>query len=618
MPGAALPLLVTCALLAPGAPATAAPATAAPDGAAALRELERTTPALRRPEPPRQAVAVGTGGAVASVDPEATRIGLDVLRRGGNAVDAAVATAAALGVTEPYSAGIGGGGFFTYLDASTGRVHALDGRETAPAALRENSFTDASGKPLPFPEVVSSTLSVGVPGTPATWEEALRRWGSRPLPELLAAPAVLAARGFTVDQTFHDQTAANAARFAEFTSTAELFLPGGAPPAVGSTFRNPGLARTYAEIALGGVEEVYRGDIAGDIVDTVARPPVAPGVTRTVRTGGMTRADLEAYTAPERPATRVRYRGLDVWGFPPPSSGGTTVGEALNILESSPLATMSGTQAAHHVLEASALAFADRNRWVGDPDVQDVPTRSLLSQAFADSRACLVDPTRTLPRPVAPGSLRYGESACESAGTGTATGYEGDSTTHLVTSDREGNVVSYTLTIEQTGGSGIVVPGRGFILNNELTDFSFTPVVAGQPDPNLPGPGKRPRSSMAPTIVLRDGEPLLALGSPGGATIITTVLQVLVDRLDRGASLPEAVARPRVSERNNATANAEPEFIASPLGAELRALGHAYTPTAEIGAVAALEFLPGGTVQAVAEPRRRGGGAAGVVRPGRR
>ncbi|NAZ83494.1 gamma-glutamyltransferase [Kineococcus sp. R8] len=564
--------------------------------------------------PARQAVATGYGGTVASVDPDATQVGLDVLRRGGNAVDAAVATAAALGVTEPYSAGVGGGGFLVSYDARTRRVSTIDGRETAPAALTETGFLDpATGSPRPFADLVNSTLSVGVPGTPATWDAALRRSGTMPLADVLSGARSLAERGFVVDGEFHDQTVANAERFADFSSTADLFLPGGEAPAVGSVFRNPDLARTYGLLAEHGVGALYGGELGRAVVDTVTAPPVAPGVEREVLRGAMTLDDVAAYRAVPRKPTRVRHAGLDVYGMPAPSSGGTTVGEALNILRAKG-SGYTGADLEHLRLEAAALAFADRNRYVGDPDVVDVPQRELLSSRFAASRACLVDVASTLPRPLAAGALHTGVS-CPAGGPANPTPYEGESTTHLVTADAQGNVVSYTLTIEQTGGSGIVVPGRGFLLNNELTDFNAAPVVAGQPDPNLPGPGKRPRSSMAPTIVLQGSRPLLATGSPGGATIIGTVLGILVNRLDGGMDLPAAIAAPRVSEQNGVRATAEQAYVDSPLGVEMQARGHALTPTDEIGAAVGLEFLADGRIQAVAEPERRGGGAAGVVHP---
>ena len=365
--------------------------------------------------PPKDPIAVGRGGAVSSVDPYATEIGLNVLERGGNAVDAAVATAAALGVTEPYSAGIGGGGFFVYYDARSGKVHTIDGRETAPAAMQEDSFVDpGTGLPIPFADAVTSGLSVGVPGTPATWELALDRWGSIDLKQALRPAARLATRGFVVDETFQQQTAANAARFAAFTSTRELFLPGGAPPEVGSVLRNPDLARTYTSLGKRGTDYLYDGRLGEDIVATVMQPPVVPGSTLNVRPGLMRLPDLDDYRAVRRAPTLIDYRGLTVAGMAPPSSGGSTVGEALNILERSDLAALDRSEALHRYLEATALAFADRNRYVGDPAFVDVPLTELLSQGFADERACLIGATAAA-KPVPPGSPDGAYAPCAAA-----------------------------------------------------------------------------------------------------------------------------------------------------------------------------------------------------------
>jgi gamma-glutamyltranspeptidase/glutathione hydrolase len=564
----------------------------------------------------KQPTATGTGGAIATVDLDASAAGLEVLRSGGNAVDAAVAAAATLGVTEAYSAGVGGGGFMVVYLARQRRVVTIDGRETAPAAFREDSFIDpATGQPIPFAERVTSGLGVGVPGTVATWQKALRQYGTRPLGELLAPAIRVAERGFVVDQTFHDQTVANAARFAAFPATAELFLPGGAAPPVGSVLRNPDLAGTYRLLARHGTFPFYRGRVAEAIASTVQDPPVDPASTLNVRPGLMTEADLAAYRALDRRPTRVRYRGHQVYGMGPPSSGGSTVGEALNILEGYDLGAESYTQALFHYLEATRLAFADRNRWVGDPDFVEVPLRGLLSQGFADERRCLIGETANV-SPVPPGDPfpPFGPG-CPAGGQAVAGPAERPATTHLSVADRWGNVVSYTLTIEQTGGSGIVVPGYGFLLNNELTDFNPAPLFAGVPDPNLPAPGKRPRSSMSPTIVFRDGRPVLAVGSPGGATIITTVLQILMEHLDRGRSLPEAIAAPRVSQRNGTLSDAEPAFLTSPEAAALQALGERFQSVPEIGAAAGIAFLGKGRLQAAAEPVRRGGGSALVVHP---
>ncbi|MFF3314374.1 gamma-glutamyltransferase [Streptomyces sp. NPDC003035] len=567
------------------------------------------------PKPPlKEPVAVGYGGAVASVDADASAAGIEVLRKGGNAVDAAVAVAAALGVTEPYSAGIGGGGYFVHYDARTRTVHTIDGRETAPRSADANLFVE-NGKPIPFEEGMTSGRGVGTPGTPATWKTALDAWGSKPLRSLLEPAGRLAREGFTVDATFRAQTAANEARFRDFPASSELFLPGGRLPVVGSTFKNPDLARTYEKLAREGVGALYRGPLARDIVNTVRTPPVREGATRVVRSGDLTERDLAAYETVNRRPTKLSYRGLDVYGMAPSSSGGTTVGEALNILERTDLSTASETAYLHRFVEASRIAFADRGRWVGDPAFEDVPTRELLSQRFADSRACLIRDDAVLTSPLAPGDPRD-PADCASGGTAAPTTYEGENTTHLTVADKWGSVVSYTLTIESTGGSGITVPGRGFLLNNELTDFSFAPANPAVHDPNLPGPAKRPRSSMSPTIVLDGhGRPVLALGSPGGATIITTVLQTLTGVVDRGLPLVDAIAAPRASQRNQATTELEPGLWNSPLKGELEAIGHGFRQNPEIGAATGVQRLADGRWVAAAETERRGGGSAMVVRP---
>ncbi|MBV7694104.1 gamma-glutamyltransferase [Streptomyces sp. TRM70350] len=576
---------------------------------AAAAPAPRTTPVEKVP------VAVGYGGAVASVDADASAAGIEVLRKGGNAVDAAVATAAALGVTEPYSAGIGGGGYFVYYDARSRSVHTIDGRETAPLTADEKLFTE-NGKAIPFAEAVTSGLSVGTPGTPATWQTALRSWGSKPLRTLLKPAERLARDGFTVDATFRAQTASNEARFRNFPDTAKLFLPGGELPVVGATFTNPDLAQTYEELGRKGVGALYRGQLAKEIVDTVNDPPVDPASGYHARPGDLSLKDLAAYRTKNQAPSKTSYRGLGVYSMAPSSSGGTTVGQALNMLERTDLSKASEAQYLHRSIEASRIAFADRGRWVGDPAFEDVPTKELLSQKYADSRACLIKDDAVLTSPVAPGDPRD-PAACSAGGTAAPTTYEGDSTTHLTTADKWGNVVSYTLTIEQTGGSGITVPGRGFILNNELTDFSFTPANPAVHDPNLPGPGKRPRSSMSPTIVLDEHrKPVVALGSPGGATIITTVLQTLTGFLDRGLPLVDAIAAPRASQRNAAQTELEPGlYDDGELRQRLQDIGHSFRLTPEIGAATAVQRLPGGKWLAAAEKERRGGGSAMVVRP---
>jgi gamma-glutamyltranspeptidase/glutathione hydrolase len=597
---------VTAAAIGVPAALAAAPATAGPPGRVDPGSTASTAPL------PKVAVMRGAGGAVASVDRDASQIGIDVLRRGGTAADAAVATAAALGVTEPYSTGIGGGGFFVYYDAKAHRVSTVDGRETAPSTFTETTFIDpTTGEPYPFNTVVNSGLSIGTPGTPATWDLVARTWGKRSLSDLLAPAQHLAERGFVVDQTFHDQTASNAARFSNFPETARVFLPGGSAPAVGSTFRNPDMAKAYALIRAQGVGAVYGGALGRAIVAEAQHPTTKPGVS--VLAGQLTTDDLRAYRANLKAPVHSEYRGLDVYGMPTPSSGGIAVAEILNLLEAydkrtgTALKDVSNTQYLHRFSEASATAFADRNRWVGD--VPGVPTDELVSQAFADERACIFSETAAHSRPIAPADLAQ---PCAPSGARQGEPREGLSTSHLTVADKWGNVASYTLTIEQTGGSGITVPGYGLLLNNELTDFNFAPLTAGVPDPNLPGPGKRPRSSMSPTIILKDGAPWLGVGSPGGATIITSVAQTITEYVDRDLALVDAVAAPRLSSRNGAE-QAEPTL--AEIGA-LRSMGHVINTTPEIGAVTAIRILAKNAFEAVAEPTRRGGGSAMVARAG--
>ncbi|EWC60437.1 Gamma-glutamyltranspeptidase [Actinokineospora spheciospongiae] len=576
--------------------------------------LSPATASATHPAPGRTPLATGYGGAVVSDTVESTQAGLAVLRRGGTAADAAVAVAATLGVTDPFVAGLGGGGYFVHYDARTGRVSTIDGRETTPRAGDDKMFIDpATGQPYPFTTAVTSGLSVGVPGMLATWERALEKWGRFSLADTLRPAIDVADRGYPLTPALRGQIVSNEARLKQFTSSAELFLPGGSVPAVGAVLRNPDLAATYREIARTGTRAFYGGAVGRDVAEATQNPPLAPDATITPPKGRMTVADLKAYKTIDQAPTHMRYRGLDVYGMAPSSSGGITVGEALNILETSDLGGLDRTQALHRYLEASKLAFADRGRYIGDPRFVDVPQRALLSDVFAASRACLIDPTRVIPAPAAPGNPAAPGSCAPARGTEAPDNEV--HTNHFVVSDARGNVVSYTNTIEQLGGSAIVVPGRGFLLNNELTDFNFAPTQGTAPDPNLPAAGKRPRSSMSPTIVLKDGRPWLALGSPGGSTIITTVLQILVNRIDLGMSLPDALAAPRASQRNTAATTAEPAFISAAGG--LTALGHAFTPQAEIGVAAAIEFTGHGKLLAVGEPTRRGGTSAGVVFPTR-
>ena len=588
--------------------------------AALAGTLVNGLPAQATPPVTKAPVAVGRGGAASTVDIDATRVAIDVLRHGGNAVDATVAAAATLGVTEPFSSGLGGGGFLVFYNARTKTVHTIDGREAAPASMKVDAFINpATGQPYAFQEARISGISVGRARDAADLADRAAEVG-HDLAARRAAPGDPGGRpGLRRRPDVRQQVNDNLTAFSQFSSTSALYLPGGAPPAVGSTFSNPDLAQTYRLLSRQGMGAFYRGELAADIVRTVQHPPVveAPSVQWpfAIRPGELEASDLAGYDVRTPRPTHMRYRGFDVFGMPTPSSGGSTVGEGLNIVENWDLGDLSRTQALHRYLEASALAFADRNRYVGD-DTPRALLDELLSQGFARERACQIDPAHALAKPVAPGDPDGSYAQCTAAAPASVVTDE-RGTTNLTVADRWGNVVEYTLTIEQIGGNAMVVPGRGFLLNNELTDFNFTPTQGTAKDPNLPAPGKRPRSSMAPTILLSHGKPFLATGSPGGSSIITTVFQILLNRIDFDMALPEAVAAARASQRNIATAQAEPAFLASPEAAELTALGHVFAPTPEIGAATGVEFLPNGQVVAVAEPVRRGGGSAAVVRPSR-
>ena len=556
-----------------------------------------------------QPVAQGTGGSAATVDSVATTAATDALRAGGNAVDAAVAAAAVLGVTEPFSAGIGGGGFMV-IRTPDGEVTTIDSREKAPASMQPDSFME-NGVALPFNEARYSGLSGGVPGTVAGWDRALRQYGTWSLGRALERGIDVAREGFVIDQTFFDQALANVDWFNDITSSEALYLdPDGSPHNVGTVQRNPDMARAYERIGHLGVKGFYRGAIADALVEAVRNPPLTPegeADDHGWRPGLMTMRDLRDYSAPEREPTRVGYRDYEVFGMGPPSSGGSTVGEALNILERVPLGDLDRIEQLHWFLEASRFSFADRNAYLADPAFFDVPLSGLLSDSFAAERHALIDGDAAATSPVPPGDP-YGNQSAAAGASGFF--HPAQSTTHLTVADSEGTVVSYTFTIESTGGNGIVVPGWGFLVNNELTDFNFDSLT----HPNRADGGKRPRSSMAPTIVTKAGAPFLATGSPGGSMIITTVLQILMERIDAGKTLPEAIAEPRASQRNTAATAAEPAFRAA-YEDDLSELGHTFTTSAEIGAVTGIEFLSGGEMQAAAEPVRRGGGSAQVVSP---
>ncbi|WP_437945618.1 gamma-glutamyltransferase [Sorangium sp. So ce296] len=573
--------------------------------------------------------ATGQRGAAATVDLRGTLAAIEVLKRGGNAVDAAVAAAGVLGVTDPFSCGIGGGGFMLIYLADGDEVIALDHRETAPSRLEARLYYEG-GAPVAFNELVTSGLSVGVPGTVRGWSDALRRYGTLGLGDVLQRAIQVAEAGFDVDETFFEQTGRNLPRFQAITSSKALFLgPDAKPWPVGTVFKNPDLAATYRLIAEGGEKAFYEGQVAAAIVAAVKEPPVEPGSALDVRAGVLELSDLRDYEARVRPALSTTYREYTIYGVGLPSSGGVAVAEALNLLEGYDMATLTPVEVLHRYLGASRLAFADRGAFLGDPEFVDAPVKGLLSKDYADARRALIDLAAAPSAAAEPGdpyafqsdpSPAPGRARTAKGGSAGPKDADDNETTHITVSDAAGNIVSYTCTIEYEGGNGIVVPGYGFLLNNELTDFTIQPDPSS-PHPNVAEPGKRPRSSMSPTIVLKDGKPALALGSPGGSTIITTVLQILVNHIDLGLPIDEALSAPRLSQRNSGdgSTDAETAFLSAPEAEGLASLGHALSDAAtlggEIGAATALRFHGDGTVTAVAEPVRRHGGSAMVERP---
>ena len=572
----------------------------------------------------KEPVAVGSGGAVASMDTDASQAGIDVLKHGGNAIDAAVATASTLGVTIPFVAGPGGGGFMVIYLAKTHQIVTINGRETCPAACTPTMFTDPkTGQPLDYDYASDQPLATGVPSMVATWAKAVNLYGRRSLASDLQPAIGVAERGVRVNQDFVQLTQSDLPELQAYPASHWLLTSSGDPLPAGTLLRNPDLARTYQLLARYGPSYLYDGPLGQAIVQADDHPVLTPGQTVVRLPGIMTMADLGAYQAQVMAPTHVQYRGLDIYSMAPPSSSGSTVGEVLNILSGYNLAAEPRATALFHYLEASRLAYADRNAYVGDPRYVSVPLSGLLDPAFAATRRCLIH-DQALVSPVAPGNPNPPYAGCASS-SASQMAPEGGHTNNIVTVDKWGDIAAYTNTINFFGGSGETVPGYGFLLNNEMTDFDFTPSTPpGIPDPNLPAGGKQPRSSMGPVIAFAGGQPVFSVGAAGGSTIPTTILQVILNHVDFGMSLAAALAAPRVSQRNSATSLAEPDFYNSALAQQLTSqFGEQFTlATGPIlpldnypGDATALQVLGHDRFEAIAEPVRLGGGSALVVHP---
>ncbi|MEJ0074131.1 MAG: gamma-glutamyltransferase [Alphaproteobacteria bacterium] len=532
---------------------------------------------------------VAQHGMVASQEKRATHVGVEILKAGGNAVDAAVAVGFALAVTHPQAGNIGGGGFMLVHLHDRNKTVAIDYRETAPAAMTKDVFLDEKGEADPK-KSRDSALGVGVPGTVAGLALAHERYGSGKftLAQLIAPAIRLAREGFDVDDDLADSLPRAQPRLARWPASAKIFLKGdGAPLGRGDRLVQSDLAASLDTIAREGPRAFYEGPLAEKLIASLRQ-----------KGGIMTPEDLKGYQAIVRPAVRGSYRGYDIASMPPPSSGGVHLIQILNILEGFPLRELGAESAAtlHLMIEAMKPAYADRAEFLGDPAFVTVPVAGLISKRYAAELRARIDPERARPAQ----SVRAGNPAA----------HEGDNTTHFSVVDADGNAVANTYTLNFSYGLGLVAEGTGILLNNELDDFAAKPgapnaygLVGG--DANAPGPGKRPLSSMSPTIMFHDGRVFLVTGTPGGSRIITTVLQVILNVVDHQMNIAEAVTAPRVHHQW------VPDIVFAERGLSpdtvrlLEARGHKIITAATSGSANSILVTPDWTTGA-ADPRQRG------------
>jgi gamma-glutamyltranspeptidase/glutathione hydrolase len=531
---------------------------------------------------------------VAAANPHAARAGMEILRAGGSALDAAIAVQMVLNLVEPQSSGIGGGAFIMHWSEADKRIAAYDGRESAPAAARPDRFLRPDGTPMGMGEAIASGRSVGVPGVLRALELAHAKHGRLPWPRLFEPAIRLAEKSFAVSPRLHRLIAADPLLPRNAAARAYFYLADGRALPVGHLMKNPELAAVLRRVAAQGPDAFYRGDIARDMVAAVAS---------AASPGDLSEGDLASYRALEREPTCGSYRGKRVCGMPPPSSGGIAVLAILGVLERFDMANVrpNSSQAAHLFAEAARLAYADRDHFVGDPAFVQVPVAGLIDAAYLRDRAALVQPEKSMLRalpgkPVgAPVSLGR-DATLESSGT-----------SHLSVVDAQGNAVAMTTTVESAFGSRILV--HGFLLNNELTDFSLVPDDGGKPLANRVEPGKRPRSAMAPTFVFSpDGSLSMAVGSAGGPAIINYVAKTLVAAIDWKQGMQQAVAAPNMGSRNRET-ELERGSALEGTAAALRAMGH---PVALVDMVSGTQGIqratrgPSFTLTGGADPRREG------------
>ncbi len=529
---------------------------------------------------------------VAAANPHAAEAGRHILRRGGNAVDAAITMQMVLNLVEPQSSGIGGGGFLLYYDSASDELSTYDGRETAPAGATGDMFLGFFEEPQAFFEAVVGGKSVGVPGLLRMLELAHQHHGTLPWKSLFSPAIKLAKRGFAISPRLHGLVARDKYLRTSAAAKGYFYTPEGDPLAVGEKLVNRPLARTFRAIAQNGTRVFYEGWVAQDIVAAIREAPDNPGT--------LSLADLAAYKAKERHALCRAYRRWQICGMPPPSSGGITLLQSLGILESFNLASLdpATTETVHLLAEATRLAFADRNAYLADPDFISVPQQGLLDSGYLSERASLISPHKRIKR-VFPGTPDHLQQL--NLMPGETFGYP--STTHISVIDGEGNAVAMTSSIENTFGSRLMVDG--FLLNNQLTDFSFRPKAAGKEVANRVEPGKRPLSSMAPTLVFTEkGKLALVLGSPGGTNIIPYVLKTVVAALDQGQNIQQAINLPNHSNRGSITL-IEKGTPLEMLEYNLTRMGHEVVIRPMTSGLHGLQVTPDGLLGG-ADPRREG------------
>ena len=534
---------------------------------------------------------VARNGMVATEQELASQIGLDILKSGGNAVDAAVGIGFALAVALPNAGNLGGGGFMVVHDAKTGKNIALDFREVAPAGASRDMYLDANGKVVDGKSLYTH-YAIGVPGTVAGMEHALKSWGTLPLAKVVAPAAALAAKGFPVSETLAKILQQEKKNMGQWPATRAIFWKNGEPLKAGDTLVQKDLAASIRLIGQQGARAFYQGAIAQKIAAETA--PHA---------GAVTLADLRNYKVVERAPTTGTYRGYEIVTMPPPSSGGPHLVQILNMLEPLPLAQWgsNSAQTIHYLAESMKLAYADRSEYLGDPDFVKIPLKGLTSKAYAAQLLKTIDPNAA--------------RSAKSIKPGKPQPYESDQTTHYSVVDKAGNAVAVTYTLNTNFGSGIVARGTGIMLNNEMDDFSAKPGVANAyglmgGDANAVAPAKRPLSSMTPTMVLKDGQPVLVTGSPGGARIITAVLQTVVNVIDFGMNPAEAASVPRVHHQWTPDELRVEKGLSPDTIALLKARGHNVVVKPTMGRTQTIQ-LRGGALYGYSDPRNPDGKTLG-------